>query len=297
MDVGVAVRATAGQDHRPAGPGARPGDRRGRAAVAGRLVALLAQVGQAHAQQARVGAAMRVVADRAVLLHRRVVAHERPALLHVAGVTGVADRVAHHHRWPDRAVRVVAVGAGDLALTDRVARGPVDVGALILVAGEAHGHLGDLVADRVLCGVDLVACRARGVLGCVHAALPVDAPPALVAGEAHLVLRVRGSLPSEPLRDRVLGGTLQVLGRIAVAGLAVTTGPERCACVCPYGVPGTRETLPGLLVALHHDRERLIRWLVAGWLVARRLFGRLCRRLLGRLCEGRDGQDGHRAGA
>src|SRR5262245_20931843 len=212
---------------------------------------------------------MRVVTDRAVLLHRRVVAHERPALLHVAGVAGVADRVAHHHRRPDCPVHVVAVGAADLALADRVARGPVDVSALILVAGEAHVRLGELVADRVLRGVHLVAARAGGVLGWVHGAVPVDAPAALVAGEAHLLLGVRRSrpLPREPLRDRVLGGALQVLGRIAVASLAVTTGPERRARISPYGVLRIRETLPGLLVALHADRERLVRGLLAGWLV------------------------------
>jgi hypothetical protein len=172
--------------------------------------------------------AVRVVADRAVLLHRRVVAHERPALLHVAGVAGVGDRVAHHHRRPDRAVRVVAVGAGDQAFADRVAVGPVDLGALLLVAFEAHLRLVELVANPVVRGVDLVAARAGGVAARVHAALPVDALAALVAGEARLVLGFRRRHPGaleHAVRTRPflrVGGLVDV--RLALAVAARTGG-------------------------------------------------------------------------
>ena len=96
---------------------------------------LLAEERRAHLEQVVVHGAVRVVADRAVLLHRLVGAHERPALLHVARVAGVVDAVAHQRFLARRAVRVVAVRADDLAFERRVARLAADLGALLLVAG------------------------------------------------------------------------------------------------------------------------------------------------------------------
>src|SRR5688572_9896896 len=97
VDVGVAVEAAARQE---VGRGAaacgvlRADQARDVAAVAGRLVALLAQVRRPLPQQVVVRRAVRVVAQRAVLLHRLVGAHERAALLHVAAVAGVVDVAA-----------------------------------------------------------------------------------------------------------------------------------------------------------------------------------------------------------
>src|SRR5262249_36102734 len=69
VDVGVAVQAAA---RRRVGAGAGAGERSDVAAVAGRLVALLAQHRLAHLEQVRRGRAVRVVAVRAVFLHRLV---------------------------------------------------------------------------------------------------------------------------------------------------------------------------------------------------------------------------------
>src|SRR5215470_4227150 len=130
MDVRMAVRAPARDGVRA---GARSVQRARRAAVARRLVALLAQPRLTHLEQVRVRRPVRVVADAAVLLHRLVGADEGTPLLHVAGVAGVVDVVAHHHARADRAVRVVAVRARHHALADGVARGPVDQRADVLV--------------------------------------------------------------------------------------------------------------------------------------------------------------------
>src|SRR5882762_7589986 len=211
VDVGVAVQAAARDRVRG---GARAGERAGGAAVARRLVALLAQEGLADLEQVRGGRPVRVVADAAVLLHRLVGADERTALLHVAHVAGVVDAVAHHHAGADRAVRVVAVRARHHALADRVARGTVDQRPDVLVAGEAHVDLGELVAHRVARGVQLVG-GGGNVVALVLAALPMDAGAALVAGEADLVLLRRRHLAEAPRHG--IGGALDVLGRVAVA--------------------------------------------------------------------------------
>src|SRR3569832_1954632 len=78
--------------------------------VAGRVrrVAFLAQHRRARLQHRLGGAAVRVVADRAVLRDRLVREDERSALLGVAGVAGVVDAVALDQLRAGRAVHVVA---------------------------------------------------------------------------------------------------------------------------------------------------------------------------------------------
>src|ERR1051326_6654349 len=233
VDVGMAVQAAARERVRAS---AGAGEVREVTAVAGRLMALLAQHGLAHLEQVRRGRAVRVVAVGAVFRDRRGGggggaarrrAAGRPAFLHVAAVAGVVDGVAQHHDAPDRAVRVVAVGAGDQSFADRMARGAVDLDALHLVAGEAHFGLSELVAHAVGLGVQLVAGRAGDVVALVRAARPVHALASLVAGLADLVFLSRGHL-AEALRHGA--AALQVLGRVAVAGRA-TYDPRRRAAV------------------------------------------------------------------
>src|SRR6185295_14939193 len=84
-------------------------------------VAVHARAGERDADAGR-GRAVRVMADHAVFLDRLMGAHERPALLHVAGVAGLVDAVADQLLLAGAAVGVVAVGAGDLALERRVTR-------------------------------------------------------------------------------------------------------------------------------------------------------------------------------
>src|SRR5688572_3645895 len=184
MDVRVAVQASARER-----VGSRAGERGvpDGAAMARRLVALLAQERRAGLQQVRGRRAVRVVTDRAVLLYRLVRAHERPALLHVARVTGVVHVIAHHHARARRAVRVVAVGARHEAFAYGVARGAIDLDPLLLVALEAGLRLRDLVARGVV-RVQRVAGGARDVARGVGAGAPVDALAALVTGEADPVL-------------------------------------------------------------------------------------------------------------
>src|SRR5512134_3520118 len=145
------------------------------------LMALLAHPWRAHLEQVVVHGAMRVVADRAVLLYRLVRAHERPALLHVAGVAGVVDAVAHQVFRPCGAVGIVAIRARDLAFAQRVARRTVDLRAHLLVTVEAHLGLRDLIAHHLVGDVDLVAVSAGDIARRVRAAAPVDALATLMA--------------------------------------------------------------------------------------------------------------------
>src|SRR4051812_31583144 len=185
VDVRVAVQAAARERDTGAGArAARPRQAGGAAAVAGRLVALLAQERRACLQEVVVIRAVRVVANGAVLLHRLVRAHEGPALLHVAAVASLVDAVLDERLLARRAVCVVAVGARDLALAHRMVRLAVDRHAELRMAGEAHIGLLGLDADTILLRMDLVARAARHVAARVLAQLPVDALAALVASEA-----------------------------------------------------------------------------------------------------------------
>jgi len=60
------------------------------------LMALLAKEWWPDLEQIRNGRAMGVMAERAVFLHRRVVAEVRSALLHVTGVAGFVDVLPYH---------------------------------------------------------------------------------------------------------------------------------------------------------------------------------------------------------
>src|SRR6185295_606055 len=234
VDIGVAVHARAGERDADAGRGRAvraAGDAGEAAAVTGRLVAALAEERRAGLEQAVVHRAVRVMADHAVFLDRLMGAHERPALLHVAGVAGLVDAVADQLLLAGAAVGVVAVGAGDLALERRVTRLAADLGALLLVAGEAHFGLVALVARAVVAGVDLVAAGAGDVARGMHAARPVDALAALVAGEAGLAARLgrrRRGLREHDVRLRP-----PALRRLVDVGfaLAVAAGAGRRAVV------------------------------------------------------------------
>src|SRR5438270_9982446 len=127
VDTRVAIQAAARE--RDADAGARAagaGHAGGAAAVARRLMALLAEERRARLQKVVVVRAVRVVAEHAVFLDRLVRAHERPALLHVTGVAGLVDRILDQRLLAGGAVRVVAVGASYFSFAHRVVRLAVD---------------------------------------------------------------------------------------------------------------------------------------------------------------------------
>lgn len=188
MNIRVAVQTPAGQRHpatRRSGL-VRPNSR-DCAAMACGFVTLLAEEGRTLLQQIVINRAVRVVADRAILGDRLMVAHKRSALLHVARVAGFDNAIARQHLFAGTAVRIVAVGANDLAFLDRMVRRAVDLSALLFVARETHFRLRLLVANPVVLRVNLMAGRTGDVARGMKVGLPMDALAALMAVETRLI--------------------------------------------------------------------------------------------------------------
>ncbi len=175
---------------------------------------------------------MGVMANAAIFRYRLVVVNERAALLRMALVASLVDAIFLQLLGASGTMRIVAVGAGDLALLDRMARRTVELGALLLVAGEAHFRLGELVAYLIVAGMYLMARSAGSVAVGMGAAGPVDALAALVAGQAGLILARRWRARLLPERDLDLRPLFHV-GRLIGVGLALTvaTGTGRRAFV------------------------------------------------------------------
>src|SRR6266542_5219196 len=94
----------------------------GRAGVPRDVVAILAKVRDGFVEQLAMRRAVRIVAGQAVLLDRRVGKHVRTPFVGMTVVALVVHRFLLDHRVAERAMRVVAVGAPDLALENRVMR-------------------------------------------------------------------------------------------------------------------------------------------------------------------------------
>jgi hypothetical protein len=97
----------------------------------------------------------------------------------------------------------MTVGANDFAFQNRMAVGTDDLDALLLVAGEAHFRLSELLADFIVVSMNLVAGGAGEFAVLVRAPLPMYALAALVAGQAGLVAgydRSRGILAEAAVR-------------------------------------------------------------------------------------------------
>ena len=101
------------------------------------VVALLAQVRHSLVEQFRVQRTVRIVADEAILLHRRMLPHVRSALVGMAAGAELVHRFVLDHGLTQGAVRVVATGAGELAFQNRVVRGLQQLRPDLLVAPDA----------------------------------------------------------------------------------------------------------------------------------------------------------------
>ena len=183
-------------------------------------VALLAEQGRARLEHGRNQAAVRVVANAAVFGDRRMLVHERTALFCMAGVAGVVHAVALGELGTGRTMHVVAVGTGHFALGNRVVRRPVDLGALLLVAGKAElGLLGSAGQHRVTIAVRLVAGIAGHISRFVLAAGPQVALGILVvaglANRAAIIGIHRREFADDLAKRHVgLGQLLDILGLV-----------------------------------------------------------------------------------
>src|SRR6185503_6325609 len=241
MDVGMAVHAAAGDGAGQSAAGGAAARQCARlTAVARVAMAFLAEERRARLQQAGDGGAVRLVADAAVFLHRWMAVHERPALLHVAGVAGLGRAIARQ-LLRIAAMHVMAGGARHLPFGDRMVHRPVHLHALLLVAGEAGVALRYAVAHRIARRVHQVA-RAAGYVGArMRAHLPLDARAALVASEARLGARIDRRLRVLAEADLRLGprpGATPALVAHVRFARAVAAGAARRARVGARAVLG-----------------------------------------------------------
>ena len=109
--------------------------------VAAGHVARVANPGHPYLEQLRVAAAMWLVAVCAVFHDRRMLPQKRPAAFRVAAVAILIDRALNKLAWVRAAVRIMATGAGNLALSVRHVRGALQLGPPHLVTAEAEFRL------------------------------------------------------------------------------------------------------------------------------------------------------------
>ena len=208
-----------------------------------RGMATVAQKRGARFQHAFGRSAMRVVADRAVLIDGLMVMHEGATLFHVAGVTGLHHTVAIQQAGAGGAVNIMAIRASHLALNDGVMRCFVDLYALFLVASEAGFTLGAFVAHYVLGDVNLVAGRTGYITCLVSTAFPVRAllilGVAFLAGSVANICRRRCPYSERDVRFRRLARTFVL--KVVFAG-AMATCARRGARVCQCAVAGLADS-------------------------------------------------------
>ena len=159
---------------------------RGRRLVAGYLAAdnlwneaavrgmtLMTQERCTNLQHTFGNSAVRVMAVTAIFADGFVVMHERTAFFGMALVASINHCIALHQFWSDRAVRVMAIRAGNFTFQNRVMRRAVDLGALFFVAGEANFELCCFTKDFILGSVQCVAAGAADIAAFVGATSPM----------------------------------------------------------------------------------------------------------------------------
>lgn len=161
------------------------------------VVALLAKVRRLGLQQGGMVGTMGSVAIQAVVAGRRMLPEEGAALLGMAGIASLDHGVLGQELRTGGAMGIVAIRADNLAFLDGMVGITERLGALFLVAGEAHFALVGFFPHLVMLGMDLVAGGTGNVGVGMLAAGPVHPVAALVAVQT-------GSVPLRDRRRRVL---------------------------------------------------------------------------------------------
>lgn len=176
---------------------------------------------------------MRIVANRAVVVNRLMVAHEGPTFFHMTGVAGFHYAIALHKAGACGPVRIVAIGARDFAFWNGMSRGLVGLDALLLVASKANLGFRFLIEHLVFRNVNQVARRASHVPSLMDASLPMRTLGIIFvtsqAGFALVLMRSRRLLSKNSVRLRRLIFTLVF---DVFVTLAMTTGTGGSAAVC-----------------------------------------------------------------
>lgn len=237
------------------------------------LVALLTELRGASHQQGRVVGPMGAVADGALLGDRFVFPEERATFLRVARITVLIERQGIQGPGPVRSMRVVAIGAGQQALADRVCRCLVHIRSHLPVAAVTDIAFA-VLAQYAVGLVNQMATAAHQIGRLVRTALPVHAAGILVAAQAARILflgRYGGVLAVYDQSRKLL-----TLGRgmclaESVAGLTAMLG-KGGAHVVRLRMPGGQDLLEFVFVAFRADVGPHVvaaRWFI-WWFVGRR---------------------------
>ena len=156
------------------------------------VVALLAEPGAASRKQRLVVRSVGFVTGAAILTNRLMLPQEGATFLGMAFVAGFIDGVVNQAGFTRRTVRLVTIATGHQANVrsgrggslDRVARLAHELGALFCVAGIANHRLGFERQHRVVFDVQIMTVDTGDFLDVMHAAHPVEAGTAVMAGQA-----------------------------------------------------------------------------------------------------------------
>ena len=214
----------------------------------GDVMALLAQKRTRGLQQLIVIRSVWIVASHAIFAHGRVFPDKRPALFGVTLIAGVVDRIRFQQRFRGRAVRIVAIDAGNFSFRQRHMRALVEFGALLLMAGLAgfvnarffQQSVGRKPRHRI------VAIAARELIVFVRGTGPMQSLRTNVAVHAHAILLFDRRAPLFGKANQKMSvleiGRHNVFGARPVAGFAhfflvvvARVLPEH------FGVHGVRE--------------------------------------------------------
>ena len=194
---------------------------------------LLAQLRALAVEQCGMVRTMHVVAQGTILRDREVFPQKGPALLCMTGVAVLVHCQLLQGGRSGTAMRIVAVAANHLALTDGMPGSPEGLGTDILVTLEADLSLGGAFAHLVGF-VNGMATGTGEVLAFVDAGLPVLEQATLVTTPTHRVLFVwRGRMLSRVGNQAALVSTffkhIDDMGFTrTVAGFTTLRG-KRCA--------------------------------------------------------------------
>ena len=117
---------------------------------------------------------------------------KRPALFRVTGMAGFVDGIFHEQFRPGRAMRVVAIAAGDSARGNRMGGKVMHFSALTFVAGKTDIALRFFRKHFVLRLMDFVARRAGHVVTLMRATGPMEPPSRRMTIQAGAALHVGG---------------------------------------------------------------------------------------------------------
>lgn len=256
--IALGCRALASERDTAAAGGDVPGGEIGAAievlgVIAG--MAVLAKHGWTHGQQRPDVGAVRRMAVSAVVHDGRVLPQEGAAFFGVAGIAGLVYRFLHQQFGSRGSVRIVAVGAGDLAFDDGMARETMNLGAHVLVTAETDFGLSQLVHHFLIRLMRFVAIRTGQAVGFMRAARPIRsrANAGLMAGEAGGVPGFDGGLllrtGAEDHVGWVVAGILPMLDTLTVTALAA--GGARIALYTVPGLIDGKHRCPPILVVAH----------------------------------------------